>query len=48
MSWSITCYIKQMPSGYLYKEHHKEVRLLIEKRDREMEATLNYREKCWT
>ena len=34
--------------GYLYKEHQNEIRLLIEKRDKEMEATLNYREKCWT
>ena len=34
--------------GYLYKEHQKEIRLLIEKRDKEMEATLNYKEKCWT
>ena len=34
--------------NYLYKEHHKEIRLLIEKRDKEMEATLNYREKLWT
>ena len=33
--------------GYLYKEHHKEIRLLIEKRDTELEGTLNYREKCW-
>ena len=33
---------------YLYKEHHKEIRLLIEKKDKEMEGTLNYREKCWT
>ena len=33
---------------YLYKEHHKEIRLLIEKMDKEIEATLNYREKCWT
>ena len=32
--------------GYLYKEHQKEIRLLIEKRDKQMEATLNYREKC--
>ena len=32
--------------GYLYKEHHKEIRLLIEKRDKEMEGTRNYREKC--
>ena len=31
---------------YLYKEHHKEIRLPIEKRDKEIEATLNYREKC--
>ena len=34
--------------GYLYKEHQKKIKLLIAKRDREMEATLNYREKCWT
>ena len=33
---------------YIYKEHHKEIMLLIEKRDKEMEATLNYREKLWT
>ena len=33
--------------GYLYKEHHKEIKLLIEKKDKEMEATLNYREKLW-
>ena len=33
---------------YLYKEHQKEIRPLIEKRDKEMEGTLNYREKCWT
>ena len=34
--------------GYLYKEHQKETSLLIENRDKEMEATLNYREKLWT
>ena len=34
--------------GYLYTEHQKVIRLLIEKKDKEMEATLNYREKCWT
>ena len=34
--------------GYLYEEHHKEIRLLIERRDKEMEATLNYKEKLWT
>ena len=33
---------------YLYKENHKEIRLLIEKMDKEMKDTLNYREKCWT
>ena len=32
--------------GYLYKEHHKERRDLIEKRDKELEGTLNYREEC--
>ena len=25
--------------GYLYKEHQKEIRLLIEKRDKELEGT---------
>ena len=34
--------------GYLYKEHQKEIRLLIEKMDKEIEGTLNYRENCWT
>ena len=34
--------------GYLYKEHHKEIRLLIEQRDKEMEATLSYRENLGT
>ena len=33
--------------GYLYKEHQKEIRLLIERRDKEIEATLKYREKLW-
>ena len=33
--------------SYLYKEHQKEIRLLIEQRDKEMETTLNYREKLW-
>ena len=33
---------------YLYKEHQKEIRLLIEQRDKEIEATLNYREELWT
>ena len=34
--------------GYLYKEHQKKIRALIEKLDKELEGTLNYREKCWT
>ena len=34
--------------GYLYNEHQKEIRALIEKKDKELEGTLNYREKCWT
>ena len=34
--------------GYLYMEHQQEIRALIEKRDKELEGTLNYREKCWT
>ena len=33
--------------GYLYKEHKKEIRATIQKRDEEMEASLNYREKLW-
>ena len=32
---------------YLYKEHQKKIRLLIKKKDKELEATLNYREKLW-
>ena len=38
---------KEDAFGYLYKEHQKEIRLLIEKRDKEMKATLNYKEKLW-
>ena len=34
--------------GYLYKEHQKEIRTTIQKRDEEMEASLNYGEKLWT
>ena len=34
--------------GYLYKEHQKEIRATIHKRDEEMEDSLNYREKLWT
>ena len=33
---------------YLYKEHQKELRTLIEQRDKELEGTLTYKEKCWT
>ena len=33
--------------GYLYKDHQKEIKQLIEKRNRDMEATLNYRENLW-
>ena len=28
--------------GYLYKEHEQEIKALIEKRDKELEGTLNY------
>ena len=35
---------KAVAFRYLYKEHQKEIRLLIEKRDKEMEATFNYKE----
>ena len=38
---------KEDAFGYLYKEHQKEIRILIEKREKELEGTLNYREKCW-
>ena len=38
---------KAVAFGYLYKEHQKEIRLLIKKRDKELEGALNYREKCW-
>ena len=34
--------------GYLYKEHEKEIKALIEKSYKELEGTLNYWEKCWT
>ena len=33
--------------GYLYKEHQKEIRATIQKRDEKMKASLNYREKLW-
>ena len=34
--------------GYLCKEYQKEIITMIEKRDKEIEGTLNYKEKCWT
>ena len=34
--------------GYLYKEHQKEIRVTIQKRDEELESILNYKEKLWT
>ena len=34
--------------GYLYKEHQKEIKATIQRRDEEMEASLNYRENLWT
>ena len=33
--------------GYPYKEHQKEIRATIQKRDEELESILNYREKLW-
>ena len=33
--------------GYLYKEHQKEIKATIQKRDEELESTLNYMEKLW-
>ena len=34
--------------GYLYKEHQKDIKATIQKRDEELEATLNFKEKLWT
>ena len=34
--------------GYLYKEHQKEIRVTMQKRDEELESILNYKEKLWT
>ena len=34
--------------GYLYKEHYKDIKATIQKRDEELEFTLNYRKKLWT
>ena len=34
--------------GYLYKEHYKEIREIIQKRDEELESIMNYRENLWT
>ena len=39
---------KEEAFGYLYKEHQKEIRATIQKRDEELEASLNYMEKLWT
>ena len=39
---------KEDAFGYIYKEHQKEIKALIEKLDKELEGTLNFREKCWT
>ena len=33
---------------YLYKEHQKEIKATIQKRDEELESTLNYKKKLWT
>ena len=33
---------------YLYKEHKKEIKATIQKRDEELEAILNFKEKLWT
>ena len=39
---------KSYAFGYLYKEHQKEIKATIQKRDEDLEATLNFREKLWT
>ena len=33
--------------GYLNKAHQNEIRDTIQRRDKDMEASLNYREKLW-
>ena len=33
---------------YLYKEHHKEIKVTIQNRDEELKSTLNYKKKLWT
>ena len=33
--------------GYLYKEHQKEIKVTIQRRDEDLESTLIYREKLW-
>ena len=47
MPWRRTCCIRQMLLGVCTRNIRKEIRLLIEKRDKELEGTINYREKCW-
>ena len=32
---------------YLYNEHQKEIKATIQRRDEEMEASLNYGENLW-
>ena len=34
--------------GYLYKEYQKEIKVLILKRDEELEQSLGYKDKLWT
>ena len=34
--------------GYLYKEYQKEIKVFIQKRDKELERSLSYRDKLWT
>ena len=38
---------KAIAFGYLYKEQQKEIKATIQKRDEELEATLNFKEKLW-
>ena len=33
---------------YLYKEHHKDIRVAIQNRDEKLESILNYKGKLWT
>ena len=39
---------KEEVFGYIYKEHKKEIKEVILKREEELEKSLGYRDKLWT